>query len=859
MPKSQSRSSNQIQSAEKGAVARQRLLLLGGFLVAFALRLYHLGAESLWYDETVSVILARKSIPALIAHTAGDIHPPGYYMLLHMWQTITKPISFHGLEFLYAWPSLFFGLLIIALLFPVARRLYDRRVALLALWLAAVNPFHIWYSQEVRMYTVGAALGLLCFWILLRYWQPLNFASDKRPSDAVLLSSYALCAAVGLYMLYYFAFLLIALFTIALIFAWQGHRQETRQKRRLVDWLIAHGAIVLLWLPWLPTFWRQATDPPVPPWRVPWQSPLALFETLVESLRVLLLGESMNAGGGIWALWLLVLVVAAYGYTKPTGGQREKFALFILLLAVFAPLVMIVLTTLLVTPLYHVRYLFTYAPPLMIVVAAGLLRLYAIRRTLGAVALLILLMLNGVSLHRFWNAPAYRTDDHRTAVAELATNWRPGDAILVNAGWVYTALALYWPTELPDSYGALPPHLAAIRRMTAAENVPAEDAPDTGPILYRSGSVDGSASLGWGRPESDFFSISRDATTGALDTILGSHGRVWYYRLYDTVSDPDGTIRTWFDTHAKLAFDQPYIGRDFLRVQRYQQDRPQRDVGLLSETTAGFGNRLRLEGAAFAESANAGEMLYITLAWRGLPDLFEQPETFTISVRLVDGAGRLVAQSDESPSPQTDAWEKDVRYLQSMALPVAANSRPGTYSLEVVAYRQDTQEVLAPEGKSVLDGQRLRLGEVTLEPMATPLVGVPALATFDYIDLIDATLLSTEVAAGGTVALDLVWLPRPSGYQDSYNAVLALVDGDGSSVVAWREPLGGVEYPSGGWPAQRPVRDGKVLLLPQDLPVGEYVLTLGLERSSDGLPIKAVAWWGLRQKESVEVGRIGVR
>ena len=60
-----------------------RLLLLAGLLLGFALRLVRLGAESLWYDETVSVVLARKSIPDLIAHTAGDIHPPGYYLLLH--------------------------------------------------------------------------------------------------------------------------------------------------------------------------------------------------------------------------------------------------------------------------------------------------------------------------------------------------------------------------------------------------------------------------------------------------------------------------------------------------------------------------------------------------------------------------------------------------------------------------------------------------------------------------------------------------------------------------------------------------------------------------------------------------------
>ena len=77
-------------------------IILGGF----ALRLYHLGAQSLWYDETVSAYLASQSIPDLIAHTARDIHPPAYYLLLHLWTRLAG----HS-EFALAFFSLAFGLL----------------------------------------------------------------------------------------------------------------------------------------------------------------------------------------------------------------------------------------------------------------------------------------------------------------------------------------------------------------------------------------------------------------------------------------------------------------------------------------------------------------------------------------------------------------------------------------------------------------------------------------------------------------------------------------------------------------------------------------------------------------------------
>jgi hypothetical protein len=69
-----------------------RIFLLLALLLAFALRLHRLGAESLWYDETVSVHLARLPVAAMLAHTAGDIHPPGYYLLLHGWQWLTPAV-----------------------------------------------------------------------------------------------------------------------------------------------------------------------------------------------------------------------------------------------------------------------------------------------------------------------------------------------------------------------------------------------------------------------------------------------------------------------------------------------------------------------------------------------------------------------------------------------------------------------------------------------------------------------------------------------------------------------------------------------------------------------------------------------
>src|SRR5512135_777322 len=172
------------------------LIILGGF----ALRLYRLGAQSLWYDETVSAYLVSQSIPDLVAHTARDIHPPAYYLLLHLWAGLAGRS-----EFALAFFSLAFGLLLIPLCYALARRLLGRTAAAWTALLVAVSPYNLWYSQEVRMYTLGAVLGLATLWCALGIVAPQGGQSTPRRDYLY----YILAAAAGLYVLYYFAFLLV--------------------------------------------------------------------------------------------------------------------------------------------------------------------------------------------------------------------------------------------------------------------------------------------------------------------------------------------------------------------------------------------------------------------------------------------------------------------------------------------------------------------------------------------------------------------------------------------------------------------------------------------------------------------------
>ena len=92
----------------------------------------------------------------------------------------------------------------------------------------------------------------------------------------------------------------------------------------------------------------------------------------------------------------------------------------------------------------------------------------------------------GVTLHAYWHDPAYRADDHRAAVRYLREHWRPGDVVLVNAGWPYTALTTYWDGPI-----------ATRSRLTG--DLPATpDDPNT-LVMVTTGHLDGDPEPGLGR------------------------------------------------------------------------------------------------------------------------------------------------------------------------------------------------------------------------------------------------------------------------------------------------------------------------------------------------------------------------
>lgn len=840
------------------APRRWPLLVAVLTLAAFALRLIALGRDSLWYDETVSVSLAGQPVRELIAHTARDIHPPLYYLLLRGWLLLSgyptghADATGHGLEFMAAWLSLAFGVLLVPLTWQLARRLgVGHAAATVAAGLAALSPFGVWYSQEVRMYTLGASLGVVCLLATLPF---LQHAGPRRLRWAAPL--YALAAAAGMYTLYYFAFLLVSLnllvlarMTTPLLRARQSldraPMQSTRAWQPIAMWLAAQAAAALLYLPWLPVAWRQATDPPVPPWRT---APNALA-ALWESLSALSFGQSAEPAR-IWPLLLAALALVMLGLGR---GRASRTARSLLVTASLGPLLLILVASA-ATPLYHVRYVFTYSPAWSVLVALGLEALGRgrgrVRLTLLAGASAALLVGSLLSLRAFWTSPAYASDDLRGAVRELAQRWRPGDLLLINAGYTYPALLTYWP--LPVIWrGRLSAYTPALSDMA--------DAGD-GAVILESGHIDGPAGLGWDDPRSDFYALPRSRMQEVMRQLTARTARLWHLRLYDTVSDPAGALRAALDQGWTLFDDRVYRGEASLRVQGWYGMR----LALTSyrPPVVGVFDRwleLALPPHALPAVVEAGAVWDVRHAqWSLVPG--HDARAVAVSLRLVDAADTVWAAVDEPLGGNVQDPATQREWMQPLRLIVPEGTPPGRYRATLVVYDPQNGAALpvtVSDDRST--ATEVTLSEVEVVRPAHSLQMRRALADFGPLRLVQANTPATRLSPGDDIPLDLSWQAAPTYQPTALVVVVQLLDAGGRVVASLEaEPLDG-RYPTAQWQPGELVRDRHRLTAPPDLASGRYRLIVGLYRAEDRQRLDAhrgPAGW--RRSIAVEVTSVEI-
>src|SRR5438105_3086501 len=141
-------------------------ILIGGIALGF--NLFRLGAQSMWFDEVLSVERARQSLPVLlqiIFNTQPNMAL--YYVFLHFWLSLTSALGFNPTEVVVRLPSAIFAAFSAIMVFLLGRRFLGFVAGLLGAGLYLLNDLQLIYAQETRSYALQLWLICITWYALL--------------------------------------------------------------------------------------------------------------------------------------------------------------------------------------------------------------------------------------------------------------------------------------------------------------------------------------------------------------------------------------------------------------------------------------------------------------------------------------------------------------------------------------------------------------------------------------------------------------------------------------------------------------------------------------------------------------------
>lgn len=197
--------------------------LLSILLGALLLRLVHVD-QSFWLDEAAQVIESARPLSQQLQIVA-DFHPPGFHLLLHFWMLLGHSEVWIRLF------SVLFSLGSISVVYAIGKRIADEKTGLLAALFLALNPYHLWYSQEARPYMMLVFFASLSVYALVTHRWKLYTVS--------LIGAW--------YSTYFAPFVFLGQGIYVLIF------RRTLRK----EFFFCQSLAFLVFVPWIPSFLEQ--------------------------------------------------------------------------------------------------------------------------------------------------------------------------------------------------------------------------------------------------------------------------------------------------------------------------------------------------------------------------------------------------------------------------------------------------------------------------------------------------------------------------------------------------------------------------------------------------------------------------
>ncbi len=306
--------------------------------------------QSLWRDEAFSVFLAGKKLSDIFLLITKDVQSPLYYFILHYWMIIFGD-SEAVIRSLSVILHLSLGILVFVFVLWLTK---NKIVATFTLLATIFNPFLLYYSFEVRPYSLLALLTSLALYL---FFARKFILASIILSLAIFTHNFALLSFLGL----------------IVYWVW-SKRTEFRTKAYMIDSLKLFLFPIISIFFWATFVWGQWTKIADTFWIKP--PTTGIFLQTFESFFG---GPNFFEGRD----FLLTIVFILMGFVIASWITNEKTEKFedtsVFLFVSLAPIIISYLISSLWVPNFHERYVIASVPLLILFSAVSLHQLVLYR------------------------------------------------------------------------------------------------------------------------------------------------------------------------------------------------------------------------------------------------------------------------------------------------------------------------------------------------------------------------------------------------------------------------------------------------------------------------------------------------
>jgi len=461
---------------------QKKLLIAFIVLAGITLRFYGLGDRSLWFDESLVVLEASKTLPEVLSVRAEGIHPPLFRLILHFLikktGTPVLPLD-RGLdsggavspgpdgedvspavmdtvvqgdfnEYILRLPSVFFSLIAVILVYMLGRVLFGVNIALLTAGIMSISAFQVHYAQEIKMYALLQCVSLTSCLLLI---------SALRSGKRSFWIAYSLINVLAFYTHYFTVLLLAGESIFVLIYFYRRINREFMKY-----WLGSLFLTAVLFLPWVMNMSRHLLRVGNDFWlsQLTWRQSIGVSQNFFWGYYT---GSAGFIIGKIdvFILCLLGMFCLSISSRKIASiGEKEKLSLWdntdssvFVLCGALIPVLCAVALSFAFRPVFFDRPLIFTAGYYYLLFSCGLCYLWRKKRIAAFFLFAVFCGVSWFSLRNYYSDKCFMVSPGvvqrkplKEMCAYITRNYRPDDIVVLSHYSIVYPLACYLPKQI---------------------------------------------------------------------------------------------------------------------------------------------------------------------------------------------------------------------------------------------------------------------------------------------------------------------------------------------------------------------------------------------------------------------------